>query len=125
MLAVLTLHNNLANAIILYAVALGAWGAWLVVRRQGVTPAFVAALVIAEILVAVQVILGVTLYLAGARAAALFHYMYGALALLALPAAWGYAQGNRSRQTVLLYTFIALVIAILAWRGTQTALPGG
>jgi hypothetical protein len=104
----------------LFMAALGVWGLAAYLRGQALSGSLAGALVIGETLVAVQVVAGLLLLAAGARAPGFTHYLYGATAILVLPFAWSYFRARDQRQALLIYSLIALFIFGLAVRGMMT-----
>lgn len=124
MLYVLLLHSRLAWTVVIYLAAVGLWGLWTFARREPVTPTFVAALIVAEVFITLQVLLGLTMLGLGLRSGTLMHYLYGALAIIALPAAYGVLRENRGFRAAGLYAVVCLITLGLGLRGIMTALGG-
>jgi hypothetical protein len=72
-----------------------------------------------------QGLLGVTLLLMGQRAPGgdlyYLHYVYGAIVVFALPVAYTYI-GKDMRKAILIFSGVALVMALAATRGLMTGL---
>jgi heme A synthase len=115
------LHARLANAVVVFMLIAGVWGLWSYFRRQPVSASYLGTLVIGELLIAAQVLAGILLYLQGARAVGIIHYLYGFLALIALPAAFAYVRGAEGRRESMVYGLVSLFIFGLAIRGIITA----
>ena len=114
-------HDRLAISMMLFMAAVGVWGLIAYARGEVVGGSLGGALVIGEVLVALQVVAGLTLVVAGLRPADTMHYLYGASAILALPFAWSLLRDRDQRQALLIYSLVALFIAGLAIRGMTTA----
>lgn len=104
----------------LFMVAVGVWGLVAFLRGGALSGSIAGSLVIGQVLVVVQVLAGVVLVIAGLRPADPTHYLYGATAVLALPFAWSFARSRDQRQSLLLYSLVALFIFGLAIRGMTT-----
>ncbi len=117
-------HDRLANVALIYFAALAVWGTWRFLRKQGISPAFWGATVIAELILALQGVLGITLWLNGVPPAPI-HIMYGAVGLMALPAVYMYTKRRTDRPEMLMYAVVALITVGLIIRAMSTALPGG
>ena len=117
---VFLLHDRLSVTVMLFMAALGGWGLFLYLRGHPLTGSFAGALVIGEILVAVQVMAGVVLVGSGNRPPTATHYLYGVTAILVLPFAWSYFRERNQRQALLIYSLLALFIFGLAVRGAVT-----
>jgi hypothetical protein len=110
----------LATTVLLYMAAVGLWGLLSFLRGGALSGSLAGALVIGQALVAVQVLAGVGLVVAGGRPPSPVHYLYGATAILVLPFVWTYLRERDRRQALLLYSLVALFIAGLAIRGMTT-----
>ena len=104
----------------LFMGAVGLWGLFTFLRGGGLSGSISGALVIGQVLVVAQGLMGAVLYLDGRRAPDLTHYLYGATAVLVLPFVWSYARERHPRQALAVYSLIALFIAGLAIRGMTT-----
>jgi hypothetical protein len=113
-------HGALANACLYYFIALAVWGTWRFIRKQGVASNYWGALVIAEILLALQFLLGGYLWLAGFRPARSIHVLYGIVSLLALPGVYMYTKGRTERPEMLMYAVVALITVGLILRAMFT-----
>lgn len=114
------LHDRLSMTVMLFMIALGAWGLFAYLRGQAVSGSYAGSLVIGEILVVAQVGAGLLLLAVGSRPPSPTHYLYGITAVLVLPFAWSYLRGRNQRQALLMYSLIALFIFGLAVRGMLT-----
>lgn len=115
------LHDRLAVSMLLFATAVGVWGLISYARGERLGGSLAGALVIGEVLIALQVLAGVILAVAGSRPAGAVHYLYGVTAILVLPFAWSFLRDRNQRQALLVYSLIMLFIAGLAIRGMTTA----
>ena len=107
----------------MFMLVLGLWGLFAYVRGQAISGSYAGALVIGEILVAVQVVAGLALLTSGARPPSPTHYLYGITGILVLPFAWSYMKDRDQRQALLIYALISLFIFGLAVRGMMTGQP--
>ncbi|MCW5880646.1 MAG: hypothetical protein KIS91_06925 [Anaerolineae bacterium] len=127
MTLLITLHGDVAYAVlIVMAVLAGVSGYYLVTRR---TPArgLLTLMWVGEALVVVQAVLGALLWLPGLRTPNDFHYLYGLLVPLVIPAF--YAAGRRDRRLLSLWLLLAALIVLgMGLRSFATAgrplLPG-
>lgn len=121
-------HASLANTILFYFIALAVWGSWRFLRKEGVSSSYWGGLAIAEILLALQFLLGGYLWISGFRPARTVHLLYGVVALLAIPGMYMYTKGRTDRPEMLMYAVVTLITVGLILRATftgQVALPGG
>ena len=91
--------------------------------RKSFSEGYFMSLGLGIILIAAQGLIGLTLLLTGLRAGQLIHYLYGALALLALPLTYIYLGATRWQRGMLIVGLVCAVIIALVWRGMATALP--
>jgi hypothetical protein len=108
----------------MFMFVVGLWGLFAYVRGQAISGSFAGALVIGEILVAVQVVAGLVLLTYGARPPSPTHYLYGITGILVLPFAWSFMKDRDQRQALLIYSLLALFIFGLAIRGMTTGRTG-
>lgn len=83
-----TLHSRFSNTVWLYLLILGLWSLWRAIRGQGLSGNFMGALVIGQILIIVQAILGGLLWLGGLGsnlALPTIHILYAGFSLVFLP----------------------------------------
>lgn len=114
------LHDRLANAAILFALILGIWGLFKYFRGDGVDGSYLGAVAVAELLIVVQIILGVILFSAGARPArSAMHILYGVAAVISFPAAYAYTRGDQSRRAMLVWGLVGLFVFGCTVRATM------
>lgn len=121
-------HGSLANTLLFYFIALAVWGTWRFIRKEVVSSSYWGALAIAEVLLALQFLLGGYLWIIGLRPARSVHLLYGIVALLAIPGMYMYTKGRTDRPEMLMYAVVALITVGLILRATftgQVTLPGG
>ncbi|MGD2156753.1 MAG: hypothetical protein PVG32_07760 [Anaerolineales bacterium] len=114
-------HGRLANTVLLYLIVMVGWGLWRFFRKEGVGSSFWGALIIAEILIIVQGLLGGYLWLTGLQPdRGWIHILYGVVAATGIPAAYIYTKGREDRSTVLVYSLLALFLVGIALRAMST-----
>lgn len=115
-----TAHGYVAYAVLAGAAALAlVAGFYFLTRRRPSTP-LLAVAGVAETLVVLQVVLGAELWLPGLRAANDFHYLYGLVGPLVIPAF--YVTGRRDARLLPLWLLLAaLVILGMGFRSFSTA----
>jgi hypothetical protein len=117
---VLLFHDRLATTIILFFVIAGVWGLFEYARGGVLGGTIAGILVIGQVLVVIQGLLGLVLFVGGDRPSDMVHLLYGFTAALALPFVWSYMRDKAPRQGLLFYSLIALFIVGLAIRGMTT-----
>ena len=116
---VLTLHGRLGIALGLYFTALGVWGVVLGALGSGPSPSFRGAIVIAELVVLAQGVLGIVLYMR--TGTEWIHALYGLALLVAMPLAATIVRDYTPRRMSLFLGLAALFAAGLVVRGITTA----
>ncbi len=85
---IVILHSRLANTVWLYLLILGLWSLMRAIRGDGLSGNFFGALVIAQVLIFVQALLGAYLWLSGQSSELLnstMHFLYAGFSLVFLP----------------------------------------
>lgn len=114
------IHDRLATTMMLFMFALGFWGIWSYVRGGVLGGNIAGTFLIGQGLIALQVLAGTAVYVAGERPSDPIHLLYGVTAILVLPFAWSYLRDRNQRQALMIYSLLALFIAGLAIRGMAT-----
>ena len=120
-MSLLEFHGRLGSTAMLFALGLGIWGLFLYFRKQGPSGGFLGGLVIGEVVFILQAVLGGVLYFSGFPLAKAVHILYGALGVLAVPAAYTYTRGGTERRDALIYGFVCLFLFGVALRAITTA----
>jgi hypothetical protein len=89
-------------------------------RGRGISPSYWGAVVIGEILMLIQGVLGILLVSAGTMPADLLHFLYGVLVALSLPAAYVYTHARTGRSEAGIYALASFFIFGLAIRAIMT-----
>ncbi len=113
------LHATLAQTVMYFFFVVGIWGIIEYVRGGELGGNIGGAFVIGQVLVAVQVLLGITILAGGYRVQSV-HFLYGISAIISLPFAWSYMRSRHPRQALIVYSLTALWISGLAIRGIIT-----
>jgi len=103
-----------------FALILGAWGAFNFLRGIGISSNFLGAVVIGEVLVLAQGVLGMVLVVTGQFPADALHFLYGVVIAISFPGVYTYTGGATSRREMGIYALIAFFIFGLAVRATMT-----
>ena len=114
-------HGRLSTAVLIYTVILGVWGIYNFVRQREVSEGYWGALVICELLIMAQGLLGGVLLYQGAELRRGVHILYGVMTALGIPAVFVYTRGREGRAENLAYGSAALFVAALAVRAVVTA----
>lgn len=95
-------HTRLANTASWFILILAFWALLQFIRNRPLDGAWMGAAVIAEGLIIVQALLGAWMYWGQGLSVALergwLHMLYGAVALLSLPASWAYFGGIKDER---------------------------
>jgi hypothetical protein len=115
------LHATLQQTLWLFFLFIGLWGLFRGLRGQGVDGSYLGAMAIGQLLFVVEVVIGIILYIGGARPARTeIHVLYGAFAVVFLPFVFAYIQGDDSNRGQWIYAFATLFLFGIALRATQT-----
>ncbi len=114
-----SVHQDLAFAVIAAAFAAAATGGWAYFRRSEPRGFLTHLLALAQTLLVAQAALGLLLLSDHRRAPDRLHYLYGGLALLAVLSPWLYAPADR-RGRLAWFAAATLVAGALAVRAYMT-----
>jgi hypothetical protein len=114
------LHTFGAQALVVFAVLLGIWGAYGYFRNAQVSGGFRSSYLIMAGLTAVQGLFGLVLLVTGHAPARLLHVVYGIFAVLFLPGAYLWAHGGSKRREAIILAAAAWIVAIAYFRGIST-----
>ena len=116
------IHRGLANAAMFYCIIMAVWGLISFFRRQGVSSGYFGAVVIAEILFAVQGVIGLILWFGVATIRPEWvHWLYGIVLLMGAPVVYAYTKGKHERPEMLLYSVAFLILIFITIRAMMTA----
>ncbi len=115
-----TIHGRLALTAIMYALVMGIWAAWDYFRGKSVSSSYWGALIIGELVMVGQGVLGIILVLSGRMPADLIHFLYGVLVALSWPAAYVYTNARAGRSEAAIYALVSFFIFGLAIRALMT-----
>ena len=115
-----SLHQQLAQTIVFYLLAMGAWAALNFFRGKGIDSSYWGALVIGEVLFLAQGVLGVVMLILGLRPADLLHFLYGVLVAFSWPGVYIYTQARQGRAEAGLYAIVSFFVFGLAIRAIMT-----
>jgi heme A synthase len=92
-MTLIEIHARLASTASLFIGILALWALFLRVRNRGLDGSWLGAAVIGELLIVAEALIGTYLYLQGLSGALprpFLHILYGIVAVITLPAAYGY-----------------------------------
>ncbi len=116
------IHAGLANTASLFVAILAIWALLLAIRSRPLDGGWLGAAVIGELLLVAQFSLGWVLWFQGYGAAlprAWIHILYGAVAVITLPAAYTYFSNIKENrvQTLAMFAVCAFLWGIVARAG--------
>ncbi len=114
------IHSRLALTVILYAFVMGAWAALNFFRGKGIGSNYWGALVIGEIMLLVQGVLGLIMVIMGLRPADLLHFLYGVLVAFSWPGVYIYTNARQGRAEAGIYGVVSFFMFGLAIRAIMT-----
>jgi hypothetical protein len=120
-MSLVEVHARLANTAIIYCVIMAIWGLIRFFRRQGVSGGYFGAIVIAEILLAIQGVIGLILWFGVATVRPQWvHWLYGIVLLFGTPLVYAYTKGRQDRPELLLYAVAFVIMIALVLRAMVT-----
>ena len=125
-MSVADVHDRIGNAALLFMVIAGVWGIIRWRRQQKIDQNYFGVLVVGELLLVVQMFIGLYMWLglqsAPAGGRPWLHYLYGFVTVLTLPAVYAYTRGRTEEVwDQALYAFVCLTVAALVYRAMTTA----
>ena len=114
------LHQGFANAVVLYALALAAWGIFLWARGRNPSGGYLGALIFAEGLILLQGLVGIALLVLGHRPHDALHYLYGVVAAVTLPSAYAFGDRGTTPRDSLIFGLAGLFLVGIAIRAFST-----
>lgn len=116
------LHDRLGTTAVLFALILGLWGLFRYVRGEPLDGSYLGAVAIGELLIIIQILLGIALFAGGARPArTTMHILYGIAAVMSFPATYAYTRGDTSRRAMLTWGVVGLFVFGCTVRATMVA----
>ncbi len=115
------LHGRLAVTAAFYALIVALWALGLALRGRGLDGNYLGAVVIGELLLVLQALLGLFLMLrGGGLERAWLHLLYGALATLIWPFLFTYTRNQPGRRESILFAAGSLFLWGLLLRAAET-----
>ena len=115
-------HARLANTAMIYCIILAVWGLFRFFRKQGISSGYFGAILIAEVLLAIQGLLGLFLWFGAATFRPEWvHWLYGIVLLLGIPLVYAYTKGRQDRPEMLMYSVALVIMIALILRAMATA----
>ena len=106
---------------LLFLSVAGVWGLAIFFLRRSITGSYWGILAVGEILVLAQLIVGIILWIDGARPARTIHVLYGIVAAISIPGYYAYTKGRDDRRASLTYGLIRLFLVGISIRAIGTA----
>lgn len=113
-------HARLAITALAFCGAMTLWALWRFIRKQGISSSYLGAVIIAEVVILAQGLLGAYLWYTGLRPARDVHWLYGIVLALAMPAVYTFTKGRQERPETLMYGVGFLVMFFLVLRSMVT-----
>jgi len=114
-------HARLATTMLLFLSIAAIWGLAIFFLRRSITGGYWGILAVGEILVLAQMIVGIILWIDGARPARTIHVLYGIVAAISIPGYYAYTKGQDDRRASLTYGLICLFLVGISIRAIGTA----
>jgi len=114
-------HARLATSMLLFLSVAGVWGLANFFLRRTITGGYWGILAVGEILILAQMVVGIILWIEGARPARTIHVLYGIVAAISIPGYFAYTKGRDDRRASLTYGLICLFLVGISIRAIGTA----
>ena len=124
-MSITVIHTRLADSAALFTLIMGLWGLALAFRGRGVDGSYLGAIVVGELLLIAEALLGAYLLLGvGVQPGRWVHILYGVLAVLIWPFVFTYTRDATGRREAALFGIASLFLWGLVMRASTTAIPG-
>lgn len=121
-MSIIDIHDGLSRSILIYCALMAIWGMWRFFRGQGLSGGYLGAVLIAEVLLVVQGVIGIILWFgAGTYQPSYVHWIYGIVLVLGTPLVYTYTKGRQDRPEMLLYAVAYVIMIALVLRAMVTA----
>lgn len=117
------IHSGLSRTALFYFLLIALWGFLRFFLKKGVSSSFWGALVLGEVLLLVQGLIGGYLWFFASRPDRPIHILYGFVVLAMIPGAFLYTKGRDERPEMLVYGTALLIGVGLLLRAILTGLP--
>ena len=117
---ILLLHDRLSITVVLFMFAVGIWGLFTFFSGGVLGGSISGAMLIGQVLIVIQVVLGLILLTDGFRPVSNIHYLYGVTGVIAMPFAYSYLQRRTPREALLFFSLVALFIGGIGIRAITT-----
>jgi len=115
------IHARFATSVSLYFLAMMLWSFWRYFKQEDFSSNFRGALVISEIIVLLQGVLGLLLWMSNLRPErGAIHILYGIVAASGLPFIYSITKGRENRYEMLLYAVMYLGLVGIVMRSVAT-----
>jgi heme A synthase len=120
------LHLGFSNTALMYFAAVSIWGFVFYFRKKSITSSFWGALIIAEIIIVVQALIGGYLWIAGARPErGATHLIYGILTPAIIPLIYDFTNRRDDYAVGIIYGSTLLFAVGLIFRAIDTGMFAG
>jgi hypothetical protein len=113
-------HGRLAITALIFCGIMAVWGLFRFFLKRGVSSGYWGAVIVAEVVILGEGLLGIYLWFIGQRPERSIHWLYGAALALAMPLVYTATKGRQDRPEMLLYGVGFLVMFFLVLRAMVT-----
>jgi hypothetical protein len=114
------IHTALSTSMILFAGIAGLWGVLSFLRKRSIGGDFWGILAVGQLLFLGQALVGVLLLLNNEQPARSVHFLYGSVAVIAIPAYFTLTKGRDDRAAALFYGLLCFFVFVIAFRAVST-----
>lgn len=115
------IHDILANTFLYFSAIIALWALFHMIRGRAIGGDFFGAVVIGEVVVVLQAVVGIVMMFTGLVPARGIHYLYGAVAVLMWPAVFAITRGETSEREALYWALSSGFLFGIILRAIQTA----
>jgi cell shape-determining protein MreD len=115
------IHGIVSNAFLLFALIVTLWALLLLFRQREISSDFWGAVVIGEVLIVAQVVLGIVLVVQGRMPARWVHFLYGTVTAVTWPSVFAFTKGESGRRAVIYWALSGAFLFGVALRAIGTA----
>ncbi len=115
------IHDILANTFLYFSAIIALWALFHMIRGKEIGGDFFGAVVIGEVVVVLQSVVGIIMMIMGLVPARGIHYLYGAVTVLMWPAVFAITRGETSEREALYWTLSSGFLFGIILRAIQTA----
>ncbi|MCC6905118.1 MAG: hypothetical protein IT326_04685 [Anaerolineae bacterium] len=116
-------HQFMARAAAIFTALVTLLALFTMIRRQDIGGDFWGAVIIGEIMLALQCLVGIAMLFTGLMPARWLHFLYGLVAIMTWPAVFAFTKGQTSSREATIWAVSSAFLFFIVQRVATTALP--